>query len=102
MKKINTKAFFNCINLKSVIIGNGVNMIGGIDNPGRVTDVLTGYIGSTFEGCENLKTVILGNNLLYVSGIRDFYCFKNLKSLSLPDSFRSFYFYSSITISRYR
>jgi len=74
---IDTRAFWECTNLKSVIIGNSVTSIG--------TDA--------FEDCTNLETVVLGNSVETI-GDRAFYNCQKLQSINFPESVRVIMFSS--------
>ena len=63
---IENHAFFNCKNLKTIKIGNGVSEI------------------SDFSGCDNLEFIELGNNVEYISGEYG----ESLKTIVLPKSLK--------------
>ena len=63
---IENHAFFNCKNLKTIKIGNGVSEI------------------SDFSGCDNLEFIELGNNVEYIDGEYG----ESLKTIVLPKSLK--------------
>ncbi len=63
---IENHAFFNCKNLKTIKIGNGVSEI------------------SDFSGCDNLEFIELGNNVEYIGGEYG----ESLKTIVLPKSLK--------------
>lgn len=86
------RAFYNCRNLTSVTIPNGVTSIGSnafyncislnsITIPNSVT-----YIGaSAFECCTGMKSLILGNGVVTI-GESAFSCCSELTSVTIPNS----------------
>ena len=63
---IESHAFFNCKNLKTIKIGNGISEI------------------SDFSGCDNLEFIELGNNVEYIGGEYG----ESLKTIVLPKSLK--------------
>jgi hypothetical protein len=88
---IGDSAFYNCLNLTNVIIGNAVTCIGNSTFAGdplssiTIPDNVTSIGGSTFSGCTNLTNAILSDSL---TGIGDdmFNGCSSLITLSIPDS----------------
>lgn len=69
VKGIDKRAFLNCNNLTSIIIGGSVTSIG--------------Y--EAFYGCENITSVVIGNSVTSI-GERAFYACERLTSVVIPDS----------------
>ena len=72
---IKDSAFYNCVNLKTVIFGKNVKIIRS----------------NAFSGCVNLKNVTLGKNIEEM-GVCVFSGCKNLTKLKIPPKVRIFWF----------
>ena len=90
VKEIRNEAFYNCKNLKTVILGKGVERIGyeAFYNSGlesiTIPDSVKTIGNEAFKDCENLKTVILGKNVETI-GYEAFYN-SGLESITISDS----------------
>ena len=92
VKSIAYKAFYNCDNLTSVVIGDNITTIenNAFSLSSNLTSVVIGEnvenIGfQAFELCSNLENVVMGNNVKSI-GTQAFYNCPKLTSINIPSS----------------
>ena len=90
--KIGNYAFYNCSNLTSVVIGNGVTTIGAYafaycSNLTSVVipDSVTGSGFYAFYGCDSLTSITIPDSVTGI-GFYAFYGCDSLTSITIPDS----------------
>lgn len=95
VSKIGNYAFYNCVNLMSIMIGNGVRSIDSYAfyNCSRLTSVVIGNsvtsIGNNvFNHCSSLTSITIGNGVTSISDGAFSNC-DNLTSIKIPDSVTS-------------
>ena len=84
------RAFENCPNLETVVIGDAVKNLGTGEYDEWDWDWSRAdyYPPNTFAGCKNLKTVTIGNGITSLNG-GEFYDCTNLQTVELPDRLES-------------
>ena len=92
---IGDEAFWECINLSNLSIGNGVTSIGpcAFQNCTSLTSVtipdsVTSIGSSAFSGCTNLTIVTIGNGVTSIGEQAFSLCF-SLTSITIPNSITS-------------
>ena len=95
LSKIGNYAFYNCVNLMSIMIGNGVRSIDSYAffNCSRLTSVVIGNsvksIGNNvFNHCSSLTSITIGNGVTSI-GEGTFANCDNLTSIKIPGSVTS-------------
>ncbi len=91
-KFIYTSAFYNCNNLQSIVVPNGVISInsGAFFNCSSLTNItlpnsITNIGGVAFKGCKSLQSITIPNGLGVIDN-STFYGCSNLQNVTIPNS----------------